>query len=331
MSSIKQLQFADLYLGHPSLEDRYCALPGAGIAALPADPLLRHDCARMLAGCREALRTLPEGAAEFRQEHDGARYRVAVMPTPDGAMFVLRKLASQVGTLAELGIPPAYVRAMLDRDLSGLFLVAGAAKSGRTTTACTMVRERLASHGGVAVTAEVPAELPLEGAHGDGICYQTVSGRDTGRFIDTLRDCARWGAGTVLVHEILAPEVAAEVLRASCEGRLVIATAPGEDAARAVARLHTMADAHLGQGAARTLLADGLAGVLHQRLQRRATGSEHGRGNRLETELLQLRGWPEARRLLQGGHFDQLRQAMHQQVNSLLRNQTGAFDLGERA
>lgn len=325
MSSLQQLPFADLYLGHPSLEDRYCAMPGARIAPLPPDPALRRECARLLDACRATLGALPANEAEFRQEHDGARYRVAVMKTPHGAMFVLRKLAGQVGTLAELGIPPAYVRAMLERDLRGLFVISGQAKMGKTTTACTMLRERLALYGGVAVTAEVPAELPLEGAHGDGVCYQTVGGRDPRSFIDSLRDAMRWGAGIILVHEIVAPEVAAEVLRASSDGRLVITTVAGDDAGRALARLHTMADAHLGQGAARALLADGVAGVLHQRL--------HAAPQRLDTEFLQLRGAPEARRLLQAGHFDQLGQAIRQQVDSLLLHgrTSGPRDLRERA
>lgn len=328
MSSIKQLQFADLYLGHPSLEDRYCALPGARIVPLPLDPALRQDSARLLEACRASLRAQPAGAAEFRQEHDGARYRVAVMNTPHGAMFVLRKLAGSLGTLAGLGIPPAYVRSMLERGLGGLFVVAGQPKSGKTTTACTMVKERLAAHGGVAVTAEVPAELPLEGAHGDGICYQTVGGRDTHSFIGSLRDAARWGAGTILVHELVEPKIAAEVLRASCEGRLVITTMVGEDVGRTLARLHTMADSHLGPGAARALLADGLAGVLHQRLH---PGTGVGAGSRLETEYLQLHHAPDVRRLLREGHFDQLRQAMQQQVNHLLRGAAGVLDLRERA
>lgn len=321
MSSLAQLPFADLYLGHPSLEDRYCALPGARLAPLPPDPALREDCARLLGACRATLATLAAGAAEFRQEHDGVRYRAAVMHTPLGAMFVLRRLAGQVGTLAELGIPPAYARAMLAPGLRGLFLVAGGPKSGKTTTACTMLRERLAAHGGVAVTSEAPAELPLEGAHGDGVCYQTVGARDPGRFVDGLRDAARWGAAIVLVHEIVAPEVAAEVLRASSDGSLVIATLVGEDAGRALARLHTLADSHLGQGAARALLADHVAGVLHQRLHLPGNGA----ARRLETEFLQLQDAPDARRLLRDGHFDQLRTAMQQQLSHLLRGPAGAF------
>jgi twitching motility protein PilT len=331
MSSLKHFAFADLYLGHPSLDDRYCALPGARVVPLPPDAALRQDCARLLAACRATLDALPDGAAEFRQEHGEAQYRVAVMPTPRGAMFVLRKLAGSIGSLAELGIPPAYVRRMLDPGLGGLFVIAGGPKMGKTTTACAMVKERLAAFGGVAVTAEVPAELPLEGAHGDGVCYQTVGGRDTRGFIDRLRDSARWGAGMVLVHEIVEPRVAAEVLRASSEGRLVIATMVGEDPVRTLGRLHTMADAHLGQGAARALLADGLAGILHQRLPQAPEPVQAGQPRRLETEFLQLQGAPEARRLLRDGHFDQLRQAMQQQVNNLLRAPAGVFDLRERA
>lgn len=321
MTSIKQLPFADLYLGHPSLDDRYCALPGARVMPLPADAALRQDSAHLLGACRATLRTMP-GATEFRQEHDGMQYRVAMMKTPHGEMFVLRKLAGHIGTLAELGIPPAYVRQLLERGMRGLFIVSGQAKTGKTTTACTLVRERLLAFGGVAVTAEVPPELPLEGAHGEGICYQTITGRDTRSFIESLRDASRWGAQMILIQELVEPEVAAEVLRASGNGALVITTMRAGDVVRTVSDLHLMADAHLGPDAARSLLADGLTGVLHQRLQ------QHGAVRQLETEFLQLHGATEVRRLLRDGRFEQLRHAMHQQVGSLLKH-PGVMSLRE--
>lgn len=316
MNSLTQLPFSDLYLGHPSLEDRYARQPGARVEALPADAVLRLELDRLLDACRAAQ--AHSTATELNLAHDGVHYRVAVMQTPHGAMFVLRRLAGQIGTLAELGIPPARIRQLLAQDLSGLFIVSGAAKMGKTTTACALVRERLRAFGGVAVTTEGPVELPLEGAHGDGICYQTITARDTDSFIDSFRSATRWGARIILVHEIREAQVAAEVLQASLNGHLIISTMLGEDVVRTVSTLHMLAGRDLGCGPARALLADGLAGVLHQRL------APVPARRPLETEFLLLRGAETGKRMLRDGQFEQLRHEMRQQVDSLLMDSAGA-------
>jgi Tfp pilus assembly pilus retraction ATPase PilT len=311
MNSLAQLQFADLYLGHPSLEHRLSRLPGAQVEALPQDAGLRQDIDRLLDACREARNGTP-GANEFKLAHEDLHYRVAVMQTPHGAMFVLRRLAGQIGTLAELGVPAAWIRQLMAPDLTGLFIVSGAAKMGKTTTACALVQERLRAFGGVAVTTEGPVELPLEGAHGDGICYQTITARDTPSFIDSFRSATRWGARIILVHEIREAQVAAEVLQASLNGHLIISTMLGDDVVRTVSTLHMLAGRVLGSDTASALLADGLAGVLHQRLASAPTRRQ------LETEFLLLSGMETGKRMLRDGQFEHLRHAMRQQVGSLL-------------
>lgn len=318
MTSLAQLQFADLYLGHPSLEDRFSNLPGAHVEALPRDAGLRQDAGRLLDACRAYQHGQPAANSEFKLAHEGMHYRVAVMQTPHGAMFVLRRLAGQIGTLAELGVPPAYIRQLLPQDLSGLFIVAGAPKMGKTTTACALVQERLRAFGGVAVTTEGPVELPLEGAHGDGICYQTITARDTRSFIDSFRSATRWGARIILVHEIREAQVAAEVLQASLNGHLIISTMLGDDVVRTISTLHMLAGRTLGSGPACALLADGLAGMLHQRLEPAPAR------RRLETEFLLLRGTETGKRMLRDGQFAHLRHEMRQQVDTLLMNTAGA-------
>ena len=42
-TAVRQLVFSDLYLGHPTLEDRFCDVPGAGANPLRASAALRDD------------------------------------------------------------------------------------------------------------------------------------------------------------------------------------------------------------------------------------------------------------------------------------------------
>ena len=54
-------------------------------------------------------------------------------------------------------------------------------------SACALVRDRLRAHGGVAVTGERPIELPLEGSHGQGICFQTSMPAEPRHFAGAFR------------------------------------------------------------------------------------------------------------------------------------------------
>jgi len=86
------------------------------------------------------------------------------------------------------------MRALMNPDLSGLLIISGAIKSGKTTAACAIIKARLQQFGGVAVTIEDPIELPLEGSYGDGVCYQTTINKETRNQLDAFRRAMRWGA-----------------------------------------------------------------------------------------------------------------------------------------
>lgn len=319
-TAIRQLQFSDLYLGHPSLADRFSDARSTDVIPLPESAQLRHEVEQLTQACRNTLRSMSIPSSEFKLDHDQDTYRVSVMPTNKGEMFVVRKIAQDIATLAELGVPQAYIRQLMARDMTGLFIVAGGPKAGKTTTASAMVKDRLSAYGGVAVTTEGPIELPLEGSHGDGICYQTVAGNDTRSFLDSFRQATRWGARMILIHEIRDPEVAAEVLQASNNGHLIISTMLASNVVRSVGKLHALVDKHLGGNSARALMADGLVGVMHQRLQ--GLGSIR---RKLETEILLLRDAPASKRFLREGNFDQLAYEMRHQMSSLVEENAFAM------
>jgi twitching motility protein PilT len=235
------------------------------------------------------------------------------MRTAGGTAFVLRNLARTVHALAELGLPPACLPSLADRNLSGLLLVCGAPKSGKTTTACAIVKERLRRHGGVAVTAEEPVELALEGSHGPGICFQTAVPDGRLGIAESLRRLARSGAQTLLVGDIRDDETAAEVLAAGVDGRLVIATMTAESILHAIVKLHGLAGRKLPADTVSALIADGLAGVLHRRMARGAKATP-------AADYLSVKDAQAVKSMLRSGQMDQLESAIQRQTAALMND-----------
>lgn len=310
VTKVSQLEFSDLYLGHPGLADRFSDVPAANANPLPAGPALRNDLDRLIAVCRETLKAAPS-AREFKVRYDDITYRASVMQTLAGEVFVLRKMAGVIYSLAELGIPQAYIRHLMTRDLSGLLIVSGAIKAGKTMTACATVKDRLTAYGGVAVTLEDPIEIPLEGSHGQGVCFQTPLPRDGSGFAEAFRHLTRWGAKVILVDEIRDQETAAEVLQASINGHLIVTTMLAENVIQTLAKLHAMANYKLAPGSAQSLMADGLVGVLHQRMVRGST-------SKIETEFLFLRDAPAIKTVLRNGKYETLASDIKHQMASMI-------------
>ena len=315
---IRELEFSDLYLGHPALANRFSDVPGAAINPLPAGPSLQEDLRLLTEACMAEWEKASD-ADEFKVVYDGVNYRVSTMPTQGGNVFVVRKIASVVSTLTDLGIPQAYIRRMMMRDLSGLFIVSGPHKSGKTMTAGAMLKDRLTSHGGVAVTGENPIELPLEGGHGNGVCFQTALPHEPGNLADAFRSMMRWRADTILIDEIRDQESAAELLKASFNGYLVITTMLADDVVQTVTRLHALTNERFGPGSANALLADGLLGVLHQQMVR---GAKHA--PKLETEFLFLKDAPTTRTVLRKGEFELLTAEIRKQMAAMISENASA-------
>ena len=309
---VRELEFSDLYLGHPELRDRLSDVPGAASNPALAGAALRADLAQLTDVCLAQRARAPDDC-EFKVAYDGITYRVSTMPAQGGDVFVVRRIASAVHTLAELGIPQAYIRRMMLRGLSGLFIVSGAIKSGKTMTAGAMLRDRLCAHGGVAVTGENPIELPLQGIHGHGLCFQTVLPCEPGQMAHAMRNIMRWRAGTILIGEIRDEESATALLKASFNGYLVITTMLAEDVVQTVTRLNALLDERRGPGNARALLADGLLGVLHQQMVGGARQAP-----KLETEFLFLKDAAATRAVLRKGEFELLTTEIRRQMTGMI-------------
>jgi len=309
-TKVRELTFSDLYLGHLHLADRFSGLPGTDCNPIPSGAALRADLDRLTGLCRAACAT-DQGATDFAVRHDGVAYRVSAMNVAGERMFIVRRIADHIGSLAQLGVPQAYIPHLMTKDLSGLLVISGTNNAGKTTTACTLIKERLQVYGGVAITAENPIELPLEGSHGHGVCYQTALPTDPGEFGAALRQAARWGARMIFVDEIRDRDAATQLLQASVNGPLIVTTLRAQNVAQAITKLHALTHDAFAPGGASALLAEGLIGVLHQDMVR-------GTSNKLNTEFLFLKDAPLTRIALRQGKYESLSSDIRRQMTNMI-------------
>lgn len=258
---LKDIDLKDIYLGRPN----------AWLAGVPgtSDPIPAPEhCLEELDELREMCDQFvgARGKDEFTVRHNDVAYRASVLKSMSDSVYVLRRFPPTVPPLDTLGIHSGYTARLMQPGLSGLIVVAGAFGQGKTTTASSVIASRLTKYGGVAITIEDPPEMPLEGRHGEGVCYQTWV--DRGQFGDATRKCARFAPSIIFLGEVRDAETAAEALRASINGRLVVCTTHADSVPMAIERMYSLANGVAGNSDdTASLLAGGLLGVVHQRLE----------------------------------------------------------------
>lgn len=266
------------------------------------------------------LRTLCEASedqghrGEFAIRHNGNTYRVSLLKSLSDTVFVLRFMSDEIPRLEDLSIHPGYVAQLMQPDISGLIVLAGAFGQGKTTTASALIASRLREFGGVAVTIEDPPELPLEGIHGKGICYQTWVNQ--GQFGDACRKTARYAPDIIFIGEVRDSETAAEAIKASINGRLVICTTHADNVQMAVERIYSLANGATGTSDdTSSLLSAGLLCVMHQQL----VGAS-GKEKRPKIEFLWVGGdeYHGVKNTIRLRRFDQIGSEITLQLNRLL-------------
>ncbi|WP_236749972.1 ATPase, T2SS/T4P/T4SS family [Acidovorax carolinensis] len=173
---------------------------------------------------------------------DGLKMRVGRMLVASGqAVFVCRRYRMSPGDLVTLGVPSAFSAKLLDPTLKeGLVVFMGKAGSGKTTTAASFISQRLRQHGGVCWTVENPVEIPLDGRHGKGWCYQTEAKTD-GDIGPAIRDMLRASPNIIFIGELRDSRAVQEAITASISGHLVVATFHAGDLVSGLSRLAMLA------------------------------------------------------------------------------------------
>jgi len=306
---LKDINLKDIYLG---LENaRLAGVPGTN-DPIPAPAECAEELAELRALCDRTIKDTPR--EEFAIRHNEVAYRVSVLKSISDTVYVLRRFPAQVPELTELNIHNQYVANFMKPGLTGLIVIAGAFGQGKTTTASSIVTSRLSKYGGVAITIEDPPEMPLEGVHGEGVCYQTWVER--GQFGDACRKAARWAPSIIFLGEVRDSETASEALRASINGRLVICTTHADSVPSAIERMYSLANGVAGSSDdTSSLLAGGLLCVMHQKLE-----GDEVKNPKLEMLWLGEKDTVGIRNIIRMRKFEQVGNEVTFQLNNLLNS-----------
>jgi len=197
----------------------------------------------------------------FRMEFQGLRLRIQRRQTPYGPVFVARHIAANLMRLEQIGLPAPVMQTLQDpRMRAGFLIFAGGPGSGKTTTACALLMDRLERIGGFTWTAENPVEFDLQGPHGAGQCYQEEIDED-GQVMRVLMDTLRSGADTFYIGEIREEQSARAACLAAASGMLVVSTLHADNPQQAILKI--------GMLAGFDSIAQSLRGIVNLRLESR--------------------------------------------------------------
>jgi twitching motility protein PilT len=171
--------------------------------------------------------------------------------------FGLEKLGLP-GVLKELALLP-----------QGLILVTGPTGSGKSTTLAAMIDWINASRPANIVTIEDPIEFVFEDKQ--SVLHQREVGRDTRSFAAALHSVLRQTPDVIMIGEMRDAETMSVAMLAAEMGHLVLSTLHTNAAGATIDRVVNSFPPH-EKATVRSQLAASLAGVISQRLIRKADG-----------------------------------------------------------
>ena len=306
---LKDLVFSDLFVTEEAATSWYKATPDT-FDASPVPVELASDL--------ETLRQHLEGASEnsaYRVDWAGIRLRVERVRVADGKLvFVCRRYRHLPDSLASLGMPQAIAAKLLQQDLKeGLVVFLGKAGSGKTTMAASFIRERLALFGGVCWTIENPVELPLQGQHGKGWCYQIEASSDDD-IGPAVRHMLRTTPNIIFIGEVRDGRAVREAIAAATSGHLVVTTFHAGDLLTGIARLSRLAE----NDSASAALADGLRVGLHLRLSNAEPGKTPSRILFVEPLWMSGQVAEGLRSMVRDGNFHLLKSEVERQRRNFI-------------
>ncbi len=240
--NLQDLEFSDLYVAENARECWFKPTPDSlNVVPVP------DACAEEVMALRKFLAVQAQSRGpSFRVNwppKGGPRMRVGKMDIATGnSLFVCRRYRMPPGDLRTLGVPPHFAKKLYDTTLTeGLVVFMGKTGSGKTTAAASLVLERLRQLGGVCWTVENPIEIPMQGQHGKGWCYQTEvsSDDDIG---PAIRDMLRASPNIIFIGELRGSKAVREAITASISGHLVVTTFHAGDLVSGLSRLAMLAN-----------------------------------------------------------------------------------------
>ncbi|MCK5794434.1 MAG: type IV pilus twitching motility protein PilT [Anaerolineales bacterium] len=188
------------------------------------------------------LMTSKEQQAEFNQKKEldfsyqtqvGVRFRVNAGLQKGEISLALRRVALEIPTLEQLGLPSICQDLALKKQ--GLVLVTGPTGSGKSTTLAAMI-EYLNQHEASRI---ITIEDPIEYLYQDKLSFitQRELGSDTTSFATAAKQTLRQDPDVILVGEMRDPETMAACITAAETGHLVMSTLHTNNAPQSIDRI----------------------------------------------------------------------------------------------
>ena len=208
----------------------------------------------------EAL--LQQGSCDLSYALPGkARFRVNVFSQSHNYSIVLRKLESQMPTIADMHLPAAFYK--IAEELNGIVLVTGATGSGKSTSLAAILDQINQNRSVHVVTLEDPIEY--QHPHKKATFNQRELGSDFDTYANGLRAALRQAPKVILVGEMRDRESVEIGLTAAETGHLVMTTLHTVDAGQTINRILGMFSTE-EENQVRIRLSDTIRWIVCQRL-----------------------------------------------------------------
>lgn len=241
------------------------------------------------------------------------RFRVNLYRQKEHTALVIRKIETEIKTLADLNLPPVMKEISMAKR--GLVLVVGATGSGKSTTLAAMIDYRNTNEAGHIVTIEDPVEFVHE--HKKCIISQREVGVDTDSFKNALKQTLRQAPTVILLGEIRDEETMEHAITFAETGHLCLATLHSNNANQAMERVINFFPPERHQQIYMQLALN-LKAVVSQRLIKSVDG---GRAAAIEI----LRDSSRVKDLIRKGDIDAIKEAMDAGSNDGMQTFDGAL------
>lgn len=211
-----------------------------------------------------------QGTATFAYQIDEVgRFRVTLLHQERGPAAVLRAVAPRIPSMMELGLPSEL--AQLTRFDSGLVIVAGGTRSGRSTTLAAMIELLSEARRAHIITVENPIEFVFQDRR--SVIHQRELGSHARGTVEAVRAALHEDPDVVAVGDLSDPAAVCTAMEAAERGILVIGVVTARGVCRALARVASAVAMVEGEyDVALRRLADVIRGVSAQQLVPRTGG-----------------------------------------------------------
>ncbi|MCK9986704.1 MAG: twitching motility protein PilU [Azoarcus sp.] len=227
------------------------------------------------------------------------RFRVNVFVQQQNSGMVIRTIASEIPTLARLGLPEVLKDIIMTKR--GLVLVVGGTGSGKSTTLAAMIDHRNSTAPGHIITVEDPVEY----VHRNKQCLVTHRevGVDTHSWEHALKNTLRQAPDVILIGEIRDRETMEHAIAFAETGHLCLGTLHANNANQTIDRIVNF----FPEERRNQLLMDlssNLRAIVSQRLIR----TEDGKGRKAAIEI--LLNTPTIAEMIFKGQFQSIKEIM---------------------